>query len=482
MRAQAVVCVLLVLSWSAGCAEPGIAPLPENNGPDNSCDDACSVGRFICVGNDEVWSCVQGEDSCTGYVLTETCSDNELCVENLCVQRGACVDADRDGHGQGCVEGDDCDDSSPDRYFGAREICDGIDNDCNGAPDDGDACNAECDEACTVGGRQCTGDGRARECRRDDVGCGVWSNPVDCGEAGCSEGFCQDERCEDADGDGRGVNCAFGPDCDDRNDAVYQGAEELCDGLDNDCDNVPDNGFEQLGDDCETGQGECAVVGQYGCSPDGLRLDCNAGNGAQPTDEICGDGRDNDCDGSTDEGFDQVGQACSDGQNECRAEGQIVCDGAGTRCNAQARDGSPEVCDMADNDCDGDIDEGGVCTRCVEDQYEENDSSAAGAPLPKGQSLTATACGSINGNNDDRDWFALGRYTAGQTIRVDLTVNNNGGEMHLEIYGPNFVAASAITESTATVTATAPSTRNYFLWAAANTNVRTGTSYTLRHR
>ncbi len=474
--------LLLVLVWAVGCAEAGIAPVPANNGTiNNDCDDACAVGRFICVGNDEVWSCEQGEDGCTGYVLTETCNDSEVCVENLCVERGACIDSDRDGRGQGCLDGDDCDDSNPDRYFGAREVCDGVDNDCNGTPDDGDACNPDCTDGCVVATRECTGDGRARECRRDDVGCGVWSNPVDCGDAECVMGLCQDERCEDRDGDGRGAGCVFGPDCDDGNASIYEGAEELCDGLDNDCDRVPDNGFEQLGDECEMGQGECRVVGQYGCSPDGLQLDCNATNPGQPTNEVCGDGRDNDCDGATDEGFEELGQACSDGRGECRVEGTLVCDGAGTRCSAQARAGTAEVCDMRDNDCDGDVDEGGVCTRCVEDQYEQNDSSDAGAPLGKGQSLTATACGSLNTNDLDRDWFALGRYTAGQTIRVDLTVNN-GGEMHLEIYGPNFIAASAITGSTASVSATAPATRDYFLWAAANTNVRTGTSYTLRHR
>jgi len=75
-----------------------------------------------------------------------------------------CVDGDRDGFNycglDGLVDTDpeheDCDDLNPDTYPGAPEVCDGLDNDCDGALSDvevdadGDGwmpCDADCDDA-----------------------------------------------------------------------------------------------------------------------------------------------------------------------------------------------------------------------------------------------------------------------------------------------------------------------------------------------
>jgi hypothetical protein len=69
-----------------------------------------------------------------------------------------CVDVDRDGYGSPalftCPAGGqaDCDDADPQVHPGAIEVCDGVDNDCNGILDDGPAALASCDDdnACTV--------------------------------------------------------------------------------------------------------------------------------------------------------------------------------------------------------------------------------------------------------------------------------------------------------------------------------------------
>jgi len=54
------------------------------------------------------------------------------------LDRGSsCIDKDNDGHGIGCLAGGDCDDNDPARYTGAHETCDGKDNDCDGAVDEG---------------------------------------------------------------------------------------------------------------------------------------------------------------------------------------------------------------------------------------------------------------------------------------------------------------------------------------------------------
>ena len=79
------------------------------------------------------------------------------------------------------------------------------------------------------------------------------------------------------------------------------------------------------------------------------------------TTEIC-DGKDNDCNGQVDEGF-NVGQSCSVGVGECARTGQLICkaDGSGTECNASPGSPTTEICDGKDNDCDGQTDENNVC-------------------------------------------------------------------------------------------------------------------------
>ncbi len=79
-----------------------------------------------------------------------------------------CVDADGDGYGNGCPAGVDCDDADPERFDGAPEACDNKDNDCDGTRDEdfsvGTACTAGlgiCERAGTL---QCSGDGTREEC------------------------------------------------------------------------------------------------------------------------------------------------------------------------------------------------------------------------------------------------------------------------------------------------------------------------------
>jgi hypothetical protein len=96
----------------------------------------------------------------------------------------------------------------------------------------------------------------------------------------------------DADADGDGVLCAL--DCDDGDASVHPGAEDVCDGLDNDCDGTIDEDFAASA--CTTGEPGICAAGTSSCES-GVEL-CDADVG--PAIEICDDGLDNDCDGATD--------------------------------------------------------------------------------------------------------------------------------------------------------------------------------------
>jgi hypothetical protein len=63
----------------------------------------------------------------------------------------------------------------------------------------------------------------------------------------------------DADGDGYGQGCPAGPDCDDANSSVHPGAQEICDGKDNNCDGQIDEGVKNACGTCDPG---CGSVGK----------------------------------------------------------------------------------------------------------------------------------------------------------------------------------------------------------------------------
>ncbi len=140
--------------------------------------------------------------------------------------------------------------------------------------------------------------------------------------------------------------------------------DEVCNGRDDDCDGASDEGAVCCRENPEICNG---IDDDCDGSADEGAVCC----GENP--EVC-NGVDDDCDGSADEGLvccDPVDEVCDDSDNDCDGaidEGDVccvpgpeVCDGADNDCDGQIDEAGAEVCNGADDDCDGRSDEGSVC-------------------------------------------------------------------------------------------------------------------------
>ena len=129
---------------------------------------------------------------CESEIKTPTVETNEDIVVS--------TDADGDGY----VGEDDCDDSDANIHPGVEEICDGLDNNCDG----------EIDEGVTI------------------------TFYLDADEDGFGDPTISEERCE------QGIDSVpNNNDCDDSDPNVHPGVEEICNGIDDDCDDVIDDGI-----------------------------------------------------------------------------------------------------------------------------------------------------------------------------------------------------------------------------------------------
>ena len=157
----------------------------------------------------------------------------------------------------------DCDDSNAEVYPEANEVCDEIDNNCNGEIDEGVQNNL------------------FRDLDGDGYGTGV--SVAVCGQPANYVGL---------DGD-----------CDDSDFLVHPAAEEMCDYIDNNCNNLIDEGVQVTFFDDLDGDGYGDPQLPFLACPTGQYIfnsgDCNDSDDTvyPGASEIC-DGQDNNCDGS----------------------------------------------------------------------------------------------------------------------------------------------------------------------------------------
>ncbi len=313
----------------ASCSWITKAELAERADQDGDGHEAAQFGGADCddgdasVNPDAAEACNALDDDCDGAIDDVAMSEETIFYADL----------DEDGAGDpaatvvACTQptgsvtnGLDCDDGDASLNPDAAEICDGVDNDCDGEADDsaidGTAWYTDADE-----------DGFGVEESRVtacEAPAGTVAQAGDCDDADAAVHPYAEEPCEDADyncdglngaldDDGDGVKGCEG-DCDDGDAAVSPDADEVCNTLDDDCDELiddadptlntsgltlyyPDADGDGFGDEGDEGAPFCeqpagTVADDQDCDDADEDINPDAV-------EVCSTASDDDCDGGT---------------------------------------------------------------------------------------------------------------------------------------------------------------------------------------
>jgi hypothetical protein len=349
-------------------------------------DDADSYGNP----DESQWACDQPE----GWVANNLDCDDTSALFNPSAIESDCEDptdyncdgsvgyADADGDGYAaCTE---CDDGDADVNPEAVETCNDADDDCDGDIDENPT------DAPTWYG--------------DSDGDGFGGQQFEAVECDPPAGYV-----DNAD------------DCDDLEPLTYPSAAEVCDEADNDCDGTVDEGvgFTWYADTDGDGYGDASSSSTECFMPPGFSAngdDCDDSDPATNPGayEVC-DTLDNNCDGSVDENtaldvdtwyVDSDGDGYGDSSSTVSAcdmpSGHSAMGGDCDDSDASSWPGADEICDSADNDCDGSIDEYALDRSTW---YADSDADGYGSPysatlscdMPSGHVANNTDCNDNNG-------------------------------------------------------------------------------------
>jgi hypothetical protein len=373
------------------------------NGLDDDCDGLIDEGQNCCVPSVEI--CDGLDNDCDGHIDQSCrCSNNiniicdgtpTACGGNACVctpitrscGEGTCLGTEvcnynaNATHYSGCTAPAACMGTGPD-----CGICDGKDNDCDGVCD---GFTLACSSIVTPGGPSTDNPG-------DPANNPIPQNVCHPGEKTCPQSCAGTNSFSACTGEVQGCNPS-------QNAGVHC---DLCNGLDDDCDNKIDEDFvpSACSGSCGVGVTQCI---------NGV-VSCNAMQGT--VDNTC-DGIDDDCDGVFDEDWVCDSSTGCVGPNCCKCGTGTTCEQTkcinGTPTCVTTQTISVETCNCLDDDCDGTVDEGSLCgagAACVNCQCAFPCNPLEEFPCPLGKKCDQTlmvclndpcygvTCPDVNGN------------------------------------------------------------------------------------